>query len=100
MLRYIRHLLLLGQHLNLHLLLLGQRHEIVEHVAPAISAAAVIDTSRSVLARVEIDDGSVSRSVPREQGLARGSSDARQVRVVGGGRRVRRCVKVGEEGLV
>ena len=37
MLRYIRHLLLFCQHLNLHLLLLRKRHEIVEHVSATIA---------------------------------------------------------------
>ena len=33
----IRHLLLLSQHLYLHLLLLRQRHEVVEDVTPTIT---------------------------------------------------------------
>jgi len=37
MLRYIRHLLLLSEHLNLHLLLLGQRHEVIEYIAAAVA---------------------------------------------------------------
>ena len=37
MLRYIRHLLLFCQHLNLHLLLLWKRHEIVEHVSATVA---------------------------------------------------------------
>ena len=37
MLSYIGHLLLLGQHLNLHLLLLWKRHEVVEYVTPTIA---------------------------------------------------------------
>ena len=64
MLRDVRHLLLLSEHLNLHLLLLRKGHEVIEHVLLLVAARLHIF---AVCALAVVEVGAVGRAISPER---------------------------------